>query len=44
MVSDDDMGRVIGKSGKMAKAIRTLVQATAYNKGIKRVTINIDSF
>lgn len=44
MISDDDMGRVIGKSGKMAKAIRTLVQATAYNKGIKRVTINIDSF
>ena len=44
MVSNDDMGRVIGKSGKMAKAIRTLVQATAYNKGIKRVTINIDSF
>lgn len=44
MVSDADMGRVIGKSGKMAKAIRTLVQATAYNKGIKRVTVNIDSF
>ena len=44
MVSESDMGKVIGKSGKMAKAIRTLVQATAYNKGIKRVTINIDSF
>ena len=44
MVSDVDMGRVIGKSGKMAKAIRTLVQATAYNKGIKRIKINIDSF
>lgn len=44
MVSESDMGRVIGKSGKMAKAIRTLVQATAFNKGIKRVKINIDSF
>ena len=44
MVSEADMGRVIGKSGKMAKAIRTLVQATAFNKGIKRVKINIDSF
>lgn len=44
MVSESDMGRVIGKSGKMAKAIRTLVQATAYNKGIKKVRINIDSF
>ena len=44
MVSDSDMGRVIGKSGKMAKAIRTLVQATAFNKGIRRVKINIDGF
>lgn len=44
MVSDNDMGKVIGKSGKMAKVIRTLVQACAFNKGIKRVKINIDSF
>ena len=44
MVSETDMGKVIGKGGKMAKAIRTLVQATAYNKGINRVKINIDSF
>jgi len=44
MVSENDMGRVIGKSGKMAKAIRTLVQATAFNKGIRRVKINIDGF
>ena len=44
MVSDNDMGKVIGKSGKMAKVIRTLVQTCAFNKGIKRVKINIDSF
>ena len=44
MISEADMGRVIGKSGKMAKAIRTLVQAAAFNKGIKRVKINIDGF
>ena len=44
MVSDTDMYRIIGRGGKMAKAIRTLVQATAFNKGIKRVKINIDSF
>ena len=44
MVSDSDMGKVIGRSGKMAKAIRTMVQAAAFNKGIKRVKINIDSF
>ena len=44
MVSEIDMGKVVGKGGKMAKAIRTLVQACAYNKGIKKVRINIDSF
>jgi len=44
MVSESDVGKVIGKSGKMAKTIRTLVQAAAFNKGIKRVKINIDSF
>ena len=44
MVSEDDMGKVIGRRGKMAKAIRTMVQAAAFNKGIKRVKINIDSF
>lgn len=44
MVSEADMGKVVGKGGKMAKSIRTLVQAMAYNKGIKRVRINIDSF
>jgi len=44
MVSETDMGKVIGRGGKMAKAVRTLIQACAYNKGIKRVKINIDSF
>ena len=44
MVSDVDMGRVIGHHGKTAMAIRTLIQAAAFNKGIKRVKINIDSF
>ena len=44
MVSESDLGRVIGKGGKMAKAIRTLVQAAAFHKGIRRVKINIDGF
>ena len=43
IVQDDDMGVVIGRGGKMASAIRTLIQAAAYNMGIKRVRINIDS-
>ncbi|MBO5375432.1 MAG: KH domain-containing protein [Bacilli bacterium] len=44
MVSKEDIGRVIGKDGKTAKAIRTLVQASSYLKDNKRVKINIDSF
>ena len=44
MVPEDEMGSVIGKGGKMAKALRVLIQAAAYNMDIKRVSINIDSF
>ena len=44
IVQEDDMGTVIGRGGKMASAIRVLVSAAAYNMGIKRVRINIDSF
>ncbi len=44
IVHEDDMGSVIGKGGKMASALRILIQAAAYNMDIKRVRINIDSF
>ena len=44
IVPESDMGVVIGRCGKMASAIRTLIQAAAYNMGINRVRINIDSF
>ena len=44
MVSSDDAGRVIGRGGKTANAIRTLVQASSYLKDNKRVKINIDTF
>lgn len=44
LVSEEDMGRVIGKGGKNASAIRTLVQAASYLNDDKRVKINIDSF
>lgn len=43
LVSEDEMGAVIGKSGNVAKAIRTLVYASAYHNGDKKVRINIDS-
>ena len=44
IVPDEDMGKVVGKAGKNIQAIRTLIQATAYNKGLKRVKINVDSY
>ena len=44
IVHESDKGAVIGRNGKMANAIRTLVQAHAYILGLKKVKINIDSF
>ncbi len=44
LVSDDDMGSVIGRGGTIANAIRTIVQASSYVNGNKKVKINIDSF
>lgn len=44
IVQESDMGAVIGKNGKMANAIRTMVQAHAYLNNNKKVKINIDSF
>lgn len=44
LVNSEDMGRVIGKGGKLANAVRTLVQASSYIKENKKVRINIDSF
>ena len=43
LVSDEDRSIVIGKGGKMANAIRTLVQAHAYIMNLGRVKLNIDS-
>lgn len=43
LVSEDEMGAVIGRGGNIAKAIRTLVYASAYVNGDKKVRINIDS-
>ena len=44
LVDSDDMGRGIGKGGKLANAVRTLVQASSYVHDNKKVRINIDSF
>ncbi len=39
-VAPSDMGRVIGKSGRIANAIRTLVRVAAMRQG-KRATLEI---
>ncbi len=39
-VSKDDMGKVIGKQGRIAKAIRTVVKAAAV-KDSRRVVVDI---
>ncbi len=39
-VADEDMGKVIGKQGRIAKAIRTLVKASAINED-KRYVVEI---
>jgi len=44
LVSNEDMGRVIGRKGVIANAIRTIVQASSYIHENRLVTINIDSF
>ena len=40
-VSQDDMGRVIGKQGRIAKAIRTVMRATA-NRSDTKISVEID--
>lgn len=39
-VDESDLGKVIGKQGKIAKAIRTVVKAVANSTG-KRVIVDI---
>ena len=39
-VGEDDMGKVIGKQGRIAKAIRTVMKAAANNEN-KKVVVDI---
>ena len=39
-VAQDDMGKVIGKQGRIAKAIRTVIKS-ASNRDHKKVTLEI---
>ena len=40
-VAEDDMGRVIGKQGRTAKAIRVVMRAAA-NKNNMKIAVEID--
>ena len=39
-VADEDIGKIIGKSGRIAKALRTVVKAAAVRQNL-RVTVEI---
>jgi len=41
-VADGDMGKVIGRHGRIAKAIRVVMKAAANAEG-KKVTVDIDN-
>ena len=40
-VAPDDMGRVIGKQGRIAKAIRTVMRSAA-NRKDQKISVDID--
>jgi uncharacterized protein len=40
-VADDDLGRVIGRDGRVANAIRTIAKAAATSEGAGRVMVEI---
>jgi len=40
-VAQDDMGRVIGKQGRIAKAIRTIMKSAAIRAG-EKISVEID--
>jgi len=41
-VDKNDLGKIIGKNGKVANAIRTVARAVARKEGNNRVVIKID--
>ena len=44
LIDQEDMGRVIGKNGKIANSLRTLFQAISYLQDNKKIRIDIDNF
>ncbi|MBQ6495442.1 MAG: KH domain-containing protein [Bacilli bacterium] len=44
VVSESDLGKVIGKNGRTINSIRTIVQASASLNDNKKVRINVESY
>ena len=44
MVSEDDLGLVIGKNGRTISSIRNIVQAGSFINNGKKIKINVDSY
>ena len=44
LIAADDMGKVIGKNGKIINSIRTVVQASSSLEDNKRVRINVSAY
>lgn len=40
-VAEDDMGRVIGKQGRIARAIRTIMRSGATRNGLNAIAVEI---
>ncbi len=44
IVPESEMKNIIGKNGKNASSLRTIIQAFALAKNMKKVKINIDAY
>ncbi len=42
-VAEDDMGKIIGRQGRIVRALRTVVKAAAIRKGTGRVDVEVTS-
>lgn len=43
LVSSEDISSVIGKSGMIANAVRTIIQASSYHNKLGKVRVNFDT-